>query len=450
MPRSTTVIRVALASIVAVAAALPAPACPPSGVPVPDWDGSGAVDCSDLRSYVEDFVLSNPCADYNGVSGVSVQDLFDYVTAYQGAGGTHSVLLGELFTNNCRYPGTLEDGWQVPFDTRPCYNTDGAAEPQCFTTTGGQVHNDTWFAYEALANGVAVVSVAHPNARVAVYDAGTFSYTSCPAGSAGKLLACADSGSFAGSPGGARLTVGVATGRYYLIRVGDGGGTRAAGTVSLSFAAAGSFAGGGTSTTAPFSVAAGANGTGNGWTWAVQTPTQYIRGSSVGVVCSNCATSLRNRFVTALSSAGITASPVGAADFTITVPGGDVPTLWVGPAGGDPTCRVFSPLNPLAPPPCSFNPEIIALSGRDCNANGIDDTRDIQSGHSTDYNHDGVPDGCDCAGDFNRDQVRSPQDIFDFLAAFHAHLPAGDFDRSGSHTPQDIFNFLAAFFSPCP
>lgn len=55
-----------------------------------------------------------------------------------------------------------------------------------------------------------------------------------------------------------------------------------------------------------------------------------------------------------------------------------------------------------------------------------------------------------CAGDFNRNGDVTPQDLFEFLAAYFAGQSSADVNRSGENTVQDIFDFLENYFSPCP
>jgi hypothetical protein len=70
----------------------------------------------------------------------------------------------------------------------------------------------------------------------------------------------------------------------------------------------------------------------------------------------------------------------------------------------------------LTIPPCTFNPTIrpVTLSGSDCNHNGVDDA----IGASHDFNHDGVPDECQCgSADFNHDgDLGTDSDIAAFFA----------------------------------
>ncbi len=54
-----------------------------------------------------------------------------------------------------------------------------------------------------------------------------------------------------------------------------------------------------------------------------------------------------------------------------------------------------------------------------------------------------------CRADFNNAGGLTVQDIFDFLAAYFAGLPAADFNGAGGLTVQDIFDYLAAYFAGC-
>lgn len=54
-----------------------------------------------------------------------------------------------------------------------------------------------------------------------------------------------------------------------------------------------------------------------------------------------------------------------------------------------------------------------------------------------------------CAADMNCSGTTSPQDIFDFLAAWFGQLAPADFNHVNGITVQDIFDFLAAWFVGC-
>jgi hypothetical protein len=55
-----------------------------------------------------------------------------------------------------------------------------------------------------------------------------------------------------------------------------------------------------------------------------------------------------------------------------------------------------------------------------------------------------------CPADFNGDASRSPQDIFDFLAAYFTPSLAADTDNNGALAPSDIFSYLNLYFAGCP
>lgn len=51
-------------------------------------------------------------------------------------------------------------------------------------------------------------------------------------------------------------------------------------------------------------------------------------------------------------------------------------------------------------------------------------------------------------GDENRDGFRSVADIWTFTERFVRRFPQADFNGDGAITPQDLFDFLAAYFTP--
>ena len=54
-----------------------------------------------------------------------------------------------------------------------------------------------------------------------------------------------------------------------------------------------------------------------------------------------------------------------------------------------------------------------------------------------------------CPADFNNSGAVGVQDLFDFLGAWFARLPAADSNGSGAVTVQDLFDFLAVWFAGC-
>jgi hypothetical protein len=73
--------------------------------------------------------------------------------------------------------------------------------------------------------------------------------------------------------------------------------------------------------------------------------------------------------------------------------------------------------------------------------------RNAQQGDAF-FNNISVTDGC--AGDFNNDSVRNPNDIFAFLNAYFAQDIRADWDGNRLLQPADIFGFLNAYFAGCP
>ncbi len=86
----------------------------------------------------------------------------------------------------------------------------------------------------------------------------------------------------------------------------------------------------------------------------------------------------------------------------------------------------------------------------DCNANGVLDSEDIQSGTSRDCNANQTPDECECMADFNGDGNLTIGDFTAFQAGFVGAHPCADFNASGTHTIADFSAFQAAFVAGCP
>lgn len=62
----------------------------------------------------------------------------------------------------------------------------------------------------------------------------------------------------------------------------------------------------------------------------------------------------------------------------------------------------------------------------------------------------GVPVPADaCPGDFDGSGSTSPQDLFDFLAAYFSGQPSADVNVDGQISVQDVFDFLSAWFAGC-
>jgi hypothetical protein len=55
------------------------------GVCLADFNGSGVVSVQDMFDYITAWDARLPSADFNGIGGVSVQDLFDFITAWYAA-----------------------------------------------------------------------------------------------------------------------------------------------------------------------------------------------------------------------------------------------------------------------------------------------------------------------------------------------------------------------------
>ncbi len=168
---------------------------------------------------------------------------------------------------------------------------------------------------------------------------------------------------------------------------------------------------------ATLSIAVIGPSNGQSCSWEVATPS----GLAVGADDNGCAPAgspsveLAERFTGLVNSAGcpaIRARRVAGwpSLFEIAAPGGGI-DLCVGPAGSAPTCCL------AASGYCTCNPDLVALSGTDCNANGQDDALDIYDGTSVDLDEDGVPDECETVliGDVNCDGAVNAFDIDPFV-----------------------------------
>jgi hypothetical protein len=94
---------------------------------------------------------------------------------------------------------------------------------------------------------------------------------------------------------------------------------------------------------------------------------------------------------------------------------------------------------------------------QDCNSNGIPDSCEIAAGAVPDLNGNGIPDPCDCYADCDQSTGTGTLDIFDFLC-FQNSFVAGmsyacDCDTSTGPLVCDVFDFLCfqnAFVAGCP
>jgi len=121
--------------------------------------------------------------------------------------------------------------------------------------------------------------------------------------------------------------------------------------------------------------------------------------------------------------------------------------LYTGNGNVDPTCLV-----PIWPTPgCVFNPEIVEIvpGGQDCNENGEDDVFDIATGYSNDVNKDGVPDECQCPGDYNGDGYVNGNDYDYFVLLFEAGDQAADANADGYVNGNDYDQFAEHFEVGC-
>lgn len=175
------------------------------------------------------------------------------------------------------------------------------------------------------------------------------------------------------------------------------------------------------------------SGSSNGFSWSLSVAGIGLFGEELNVPCvpfAGNADAFALQFVESinrLDCTAIRARRVAGTNraFQVTVPGTDL-TLCVGPATTGTNCCL--------PPAgyCMFNPDLLALAGEDCNANGEDDALDIYFGTSPDEQGNGVPD--ECEGDLNQDGNINADD----LALFIDCLAGPDNGLSPGCAPADL------------
>ncbi len=80
----------------------------------------------------------------------------------------------------------------------------------------------------------------------------------------------------------------------------------------------------------------------------------------------------------------------------------------------------------------------------DCNHNGRADAEDIEVGSSSDVNHDGTPDECECSADLNQDGSVDASDLASVLAAWGSCAACGaDLTHDGFVQADDLALLLA-------
>jgi hypothetical protein len=86
----------------------------------------------------------------------------------------------------------------------------------------------------------------------------------------------------------------------------------------------------------------------------------------------------------------------------------------------------------------------------DCNTNGVGDACEIAAGAS-DFNHDTIPDSCQCLGDLSVDYQVNGADLGALLAFWgpvSPALPSADVNRDGNVDGADL-GYLLNAWGPC-
>jgi hypothetical protein len=100
---------------------------------------------------------------------------------------------------------------------------------------------------------------------------------------------------------------------------------------------------------------------------------------------------------------------------------------------------------------CDNCPLIANSSQADCDNNGAGDACEIAAG-AADYNHDAIPDTCQCLADLVIDHEVNGADLGALLAAWgpaNPSLPSADINRDGSVDGADL-GYLLYAWGPCP
>ena len=125
------------------------------------------------------------------------------------------------------------------------------------------------------------------------------------------------------------------------------------------------------------------------------------------------------------------------------------------PAPGVWRIYVFGHDTPTGPQPFSIcvTPSLAASDSADCNGNGVSDDEEIATGVANDVNSDGVPDDCQCIGDFDGDYDVDLGDLAHLLSNYGSTKDAtyaeGDLDADGDVDLADVAALLLVYGAVC-
>ncbi len=92
---------------------------------------------------------------------------------------------------------------------------------------------------------------------------------------------------------------------------------------------------------------------------------------------------------------------------------------------------------------------LVLLLADDCNENNVSDSDDISGGFSTDINLNGIPDECECLGDFNNDDSVNVEDILNIINEWGPCEGCfADINLDGVVDISDLL-FVVATWGPC-
>jgi hypothetical protein len=112
-------------------------------------------------------------------------------------------------------------------------------------------------------------------------------------------------------------------------------------------------------------------------------------------------------------------------------------------AGGNPVSQNIGP-----------RPNVVAavaqvFGNRDCDGNQVPDEIEIYSTPSLDGNLNGIPDACECVGDYNGDTQVDGDDVIEFFADWDAGQIAADVNNDGGVDGDDVLVFFGGWDAGC-
>ncbi len=217
-------------------AAVDATGCPPGTTPPPPPPpgpscGDGNVDvgeaCDDGGESATCNVNCTVLACGDGVLNATAGEACDDGNTADGDGCSATCTVEALTNDSCLAPTVVTDG-ATDFDTSSA-TTDGAASTACDLLGSNQIAADLWFSYTPTCATGETIIVSLCGSQ---YDTKLAVYAGAGACPSGEPVRCSDDDCGAGASD-SRLSLDVAAGQTYLIRVGGYGGANQQGRGTL-------------------------------------------------------------------------------------------------------------------------------------------------------------------------------------------------------------------------